>query len=176
MTTIINGSSPSVTFSDGTTQSTAFTTGAVTQSTIATGVAGTGPAFSASASGTTSCTTGTWTKITLDIKAFDTNNNFASSRFTPTIAGYYQINAQVQMGVSTIPCAVDIYKNGTTTGYAVGGFQSGQINANACISKLLYLNGSTDYVEMYAIQISGGTLTTIAGPVTQLNGSLVRAA
>lgn len=40
MSSIIGGSNPAVTFPDGTTQSTAFTTGAVTQSTIATGVAG----------------------------------------------------------------------------------------------------------------------------------------
>jgi len=139
-------------------------------------VSGNQPAFSAYAAGTTSLSNTTWTKITLGTEEFDTNNNFASNRFTPTVAGYYQISAQVQMGLATHPVGVDIYKNGGATGYVLGGFQSGALNANTGISKLLYLNGSTDYVEVYAYQASGSTQTTVAGNVTQMSGCLVRAA
>lgn len=148
----------------------------VTQSAIATGVAGTGPAFSVSQTTPQSIPNSTWTKVTIDSETFDTNNNFASSRFTPTVAGYYQINGQVQMGFSSIPCAVDIYKNGAGTGYSVGGFQSGVFSANSLNSKVLYLNGSTDYVELYVYQAAGLAQNTSAGNVTQLNGCLVRAA
>jgi hypothetical protein len=137
-------------------------------------VSGNMPAFSASAAGTTSIANTTFTKVTLDTEAFDTNNNFASSRFTPTVAGYYQISGQVQIGMSANPCAVDIYKNGTGTGYVVGGNQTGSLNANTGISKLIFLNGTTDYVELYAYQASGITQTTVAGTGTQMSGCLVR--
>ena len=45
----------------------------------------------------TGVTASTWTKITFTSEIFDTNNNYDSSRFTPTVAGYYQINATITM-------------------------------------------------------------------------------
>ena len=39
---------------------------------------------------------GTLTKVTFDTELFDTNNNFASSRFTPTIAGQYFFYSEIQ--------------------------------------------------------------------------------
>jgi hypothetical protein len=71
------------------------TAGTVTQTMLATGVAGTGPAVSAYESGNQSISSNVWTKVTLGTEEFDTNNNFASSRFTPTVAGYYQINGSI---------------------------------------------------------------------------------
>jgi hypothetical protein len=147
----------------------------VTQSAIATGVAGTGPAFAAYAGSTTSLSNTVWTKVTLDTETFDTNNNFASSRFTPTVAGYYQINGQAQINSATIPCAVDIYKNGASTGYVIGGFQSGQVFATTAVSRVIYMNGTTDYIELYVYQASGITLTTQNNIQTQMSGSMVRA-
>ena len=37
----------------------------------------------------------TWTKVTFDTELFDSNNNFASSRFTPTVAGQYYFCADL---------------------------------------------------------------------------------
>jgi hypothetical protein len=62
------------------------------------------PAFSARAATTQSLSNTTYTKVTLGTEEFDTNSNFASSRFTPTVAGYYLITGSVivQSGASAV--------------------------------------------------------------------------
>ena len=181
MTTIINGSSPSVTFSDGTTQSTAFTTGAVTQSTIATGVAGTGPAFSAYAANTQTISTGTWTKVVLNTKEFDTNNNFDSTtnyRFTPTVVGYYQVNGNASIFPATSVgfSVASIYKNGNEFKRGSVGYMNTFADGNA-VSALIYFNGTTDYVELYTIHNYGSSQVLNYGQAfCYLQASMVRAA
>lgn len=160
----------------GAVNDTYLNTGAVTQAKVATGVAGTGPSFSAYAGTSTTIPNSSWTKVTLDTEIFDTNNNFASSRFTPTVAGYYQINALGQVSSTAAPCAVDIYKNGSGTGYAVGGYQSATLYSTTSVSRVIYLNGTTDYVEMYIWQANGTSATAVSGTQNQMNGSMVRAA
>ena len=178
MTTIINGSSPSITFSDSTTQTTAFTTGAVTQSTIATGVAGTGPAFSAYLTANQSISFGNFTKITLNAKNFDTANAFDSTtnyRFQPTIAGYYQINAALgfQSSTSITRGFSSIYKNGNEW---VRGTDVSGIIYNSNVATVLYLNGTTDYVELYAYLTATTNIASGGSTVTQMSGVLVRSA
>ena len=65
-----------------------------------------GPAFSAYANAATSLTNGAFTKISFQVEDYDTNNNFASSRFTPTVAGYYQISAASHIGLSELNYAM----------------------------------------------------------------------
>jgi hypothetical protein len=145
----------------------------ITQPEIATGVAGTGPAFSAYASSGTSVANNTLTKITLDTEEFDTNNNFASSRFTPTVAGYYQINGCIGGAYATLVCT--IFKNGTE--YKRGVTASGATLNQANVSSIVYLNGSTDYVELYTYQGSGSTQTMSSGiSGAYFNGAMVRGA
>ena len=60
---------------------------------------------------------GTWTKVTFDTELFDTNGNFASSRFTPTVAGQYYFCADLHhynsaSGATTIRNTA-LYKNGS---------------------------------------------------------------
>ncbi len=146
--------------------------------TTASGVAVNGPAFSAyKSSGGQTISTASATKVTFDVESFDTNNNFASSRFTPTVAGYYQINANVTLGGSDTGVATIIYKNGNEEcrGWSVP--ISGVFNAVATACKVIYLNGSTDYVEVYAFQGSGGDRSVNAGiSQTAFSGALIRAA
>jgi hypothetical protein len=177
MSSIIGGSNPAVTFPDGTTQSTAFTTGAVTQSTIATGVAGTGPAFSAY--GTQTLSTTTIIKCVLNAKIFDTNSNFdalTNYRFTPTIAGYYQVNINHQYGAAGGAggvCIGYIYKNGAQYTVPLYEFLDTNLTSTAASGSLLVqMNRTTDYLEVYAFQSSGLNQTI----VSYFNGSLVRAA
>lgn len=149
----------------------------VTQAKVATGVAGTGPAFSAYASSTQSIPSAVATKITFDTEVFDTNNNFSSSRFTPTVAGYYQINANATLSGSTYGVAVIIYKNGAEESRGWTLPTSGVFNAVAVAAKVVYLNGSTDYIESYAYQGSGGAVNLSGGiSQTSISGALVRAA
>ena len=76
-----------------------------------TGLSAGGPAFSAYQSSAQSVTSSTYTKILFQTEDFDTNSNFASSTFTPTVAGYYQISAAVLPSTATSQTLVSIYKN-----------------------------------------------------------------
>ena len=134
-----------------------------------------GPAFRAYPSSTQSAlSAGVETKILLGTEDFDTNNNFASSRFTPTVAGYYQINAAAQVNGTTTFLNVIIYKNGSA--YRYGTYINTTLNNPvSVVSDVVYCNGSTDYIEMYAN--TGTSLSPIAASAnTSFSGSLVRGA
>lgn len=129
-----------------------------------------GPAFSAYVGTTSSMTGGAFTKITYDTEEYDTNSNFASSRFTPTVAGYYQINGGVASQGTPQEVITAIYKNGSAYKYGVD-----NASGNSTISSIVYFNGSTDYVEIYAF--SANTRNTATGQLyTWFNGSMVRGA
>ena len=138
-------------------------------------VSGNMPAFSAFAGSATSIANSSFTKILFNTEEFDTNNNFASSRFTPTVAGYYQINAAT--GLPYITAIISIFKNGTE--YKRGIQNSGATNnvGGVIVSSLVFLNGSTDYVEIFAFQNSGISQTNSAdSQTTYFNGAMMRAA
>jgi hypothetical protein len=147
----------------------------VTQAKLAANVAGNGPAFSAYKSGTqTGISAATWTKILFDTENFDTNSNFLSSTFTPTVAGYYQINAAVDLGSGTLGVGlIRIYKNGSYAvfGSGVNGSSLSEYYSNA--SGLIYCNGTTDYIEMYVYMSS---TSNIIYSGSSFSGFLARAA
>ena len=138
------------------------------------------PAFSAYLNSSQSIANATFTKIQCNVEEFDTNSNYDNAtnyRFTPTVAGYYQIDGSANYGSGTTGiCITIIYKNGTR-------FKDGVIigyNANgtsSTASALIYFNGSTDYVELYGYQ-TGGVSTTLTGTVnaTWFQASMVRSA
>jgi len=133
------------------------------------------PAFRAVNNADKSLANGTWTKVTLDTETFDTNSNFASSRFTPTVAGYYQFNGQGQVN-TTSPIGLRFYKNGSAYGgYSVSGSLAGALYGNGTLSDLIYMNGTTDYLELYAIQVSGGS-TNLNNGTGSFSGTFVRGA
>jgi hypothetical protein len=138
------------------------------------GVPVNGPAFLAFQSAPTSITNATSTKVLFGNEIFDTNSNFASSRFTPTIAGYYQINANVTINAGTGTNIVFIYKNGAD--YFRGGrVQTTTSPAGMTVAAVIYMNGSTDYVEIYAFT-NGGTADTEGNTSTNFSAFLARSA
>jgi len=162
----------------GSVSSTYLVDASVTQAKLSTNVAGNGPAFSACASGSQALTQSTWNKVNFGTEIFDTNNNFASSRFTPTVAGYYQISSNINFGsgASVTDSRVSLYKNGSVY---VSGTAIGATNSNGTpFTGLAYANGSTDYFEIYAY--TGTASTTLygdaGGPYTTFQGVLVRSA
>ena len=122
--------------------------------------------------------TSTFTKLTFDTETFDTNNNFASSTFTPTVAGYYQFNANALFNTITSGQVViiAIYKNGAAYTRGSGGYlnnTSGDIELT--VSALIQANGSTDYFDVYVFQNSGGNRDIFNSEVlTSFSGCLVR--
>ena len=130
-----------------------------------------GPAFRAYKTATQSITTLTSTKITFNAETFDTNNNFASGTFTPTIAGYYQINAALRFDSIYGFMRVMIYKNGAL--YAIG--TDSTAVAVGTVSDIVYCNGTTDTVEIWIF--TNVTTDTAAGSEnTYFSGALIKAA
>lgn len=142
------------------------------------------PAFSAYANSTTqTITTGTQTKVLFQTEEFDTNNNFANSRFTPTVPGYYQLNAEVRFeGASgTGETMIMIWKNGTEIrrGTSFKGVQIATDGWAMTVSSLVYADGASDYFEIAVQQGSGSNLnltTANTSSTTWFNGSMTRGA
>jgi hypothetical protein len=135
-------------------------------------VSGNMPAFSAYPSSAQSISGSTYTKVLFDTEEFDTNSNFASSRFTPTVAGYYQVTGGIQIA-ATAWSQIVFYKSGSF-------YKNGVQNASNSFSTnnssvLIYFNGTTDYVELYALaSATNNTNPGIAS--TYFQAVLVRAA
>lgn len=160
---------------------TVVTTGAnaaVSQTMLASNVAGTGPTFYAYLSGSAqSVTSSTYTKMALNAELWDTNNAFDSStnyRFQPSVAGYYQLNARIIPATSTTYTIIVLYKNGSS--FAVGFSGNNATNAPAGVSCIMYLNGSTDYAEVYGYTTGTSPTFSQNSDVCYFNGALVRAA
>ena len=134
-----------------------------------------GPAFSAYSSASQSFSSNTLTKVTFDTEEFDTNNNFASSRFTPTVAGYYQITGGLSANTALGYFFTAVYKNGSAYKRGNNYSTNSPFSPNAQTTALVYLNGSTDYVEFYGIGSS--SFSTYSGVDTvYMQGVLVRSA
>ena len=156
----------------GTVTGTMLASATVAQSNIATNVVGNGPAFVAYQSVAQSISNSAYTKVTFDTEVYDTNNNFASSRFTPTVAGYYQVSAGLQVAATTTNQIV-IFKNGGAYSYGIN--TSSLSYATNTMSCLVYCNGSTDYIEVYGL--FGATNNTSPSISTvYFQGALVRSA
>jgi len=147
-------------------------------------VSGNMPAFSAYKTSHQSYSNNTWTKITYDTEEYDTNSNFASSTFTPTVAGYYLFTARNQFiadGVAMAEINSAFFKNGSIAKTGTYKYQPAALTAQfgSNISAVIYCNGSTDYVECYG-RTDGSTLYVYgaagAAPYTYFQGTLMRAA
>jgi hypothetical protein len=147
--------------------------GAVVQAKLGTNVVGNGSLINATTTVSTSVPTGfPSTKITLNTVSPDTNNNFstANSRFTPTVSGYYQINGLVNAGGNGAnSLTAYIYRNGVAlaAGSAVSAstFQS-------VVPVILFCNGTSDYIELFASHGQGSTVSLTGG----MNACLIRSA
>jgi hypothetical protein len=118
------------------------------------------PAFSAYQSALNqTLTTNTLTKISFNTEEFDTNSNYDSAtnfRFTPTVAGYYQVTMNVAFttGQGATETVVYVYKNGSPFKLTADALASAYFYGGTA---LIYLNGSTDYIEAYAVTANAGT-------------------
>ena len=128
--------------SNGTTVFTASSTGiSFTNATTAV------PAFSAYNSAGLSISAATSTKMVFNIADFDTNSNYsiANNRFTPTVAGYYQISCAINFQSAGSPILIQLWKNNANySEFARVSGTAGTIGG----STLLYANG-TDYFEIF---------------------------
>ena len=101
-----------------------------------------------------SITRNTITKIQYDTEVFDANGWFDSTtnyRFQPDVSGHYLVIAIIgygNQGDSLDMMAGYIYKNGAEH-IAQETLYRGSYTNNFCLSGVVQLNGSSDYIEIY---------------------------
>ena len=139
---VIGTTNNGIKFSDGSMQTTASASG---------------PTFSAYMSAAPSLSGAT--KLPFDTTYFNVGScyNVSTYRFTPNVAGYYQVGIIMRSGEGNSTAAqhlTSLYKNGARFAYTQN-YTSGQ-PYNGSISGIIYFNGSTDYVKAY-FEASGGT-------------------
>jgi len=122
------------------------------------------PAFEASLSADQTLTDATNVKIQYDNEIFDTDgyyDNTTNYRFTPLVAGKYFVYTQNKIQCNTSNTMVSlnlyIYKNGSN--YRTTTFDPADNQANSLSitnSAVIDMNGSTDYVEVFAyVNVTG---------------------
>ena len=105
------------------------------------------------------------TKLTWSNEVFDTNDNFANNRFTPTVAGKYIVTASLYCNSAATWCQIYIYKNGTNIS---SNFDRTSVDTSVSATIVVDMNGSTDYLEIYG---RNGGSTSISGDTTLTNFS-----
>lgn len=137
-------------------------------------------AFSAYKSTIQSLPNTTFNKVLFQTEEFDTTSaydNATNHRFQPLVAGYYHIIGAVQIAASASTQLCSIYKNGVE--YKRGSQSGAAANSGwqSVVSALVYLNGSTDYVEIWSYQNAGGAVDiSAASHATYFQGILINKA
>jgi hypothetical protein len=148
-------------------------------------VSGAMPAFRAHSVTPTSITATVFTIVPINTEDFDTNSSFnptASGNayaFQPTVAGYYQLNATIVFGGSITRYILSFYKNGSAYSRPIDvPLASAAASIYTSASDMIYLNGTTDYVQLYGW--ANGTSLAFNVPATNewpiFSASLVRTA
>jgi len=125
-------------------------------------VSGNMPAFFAYPNANQSVTTNTFTLINYQVETYDTAgafNNTGSTvtlngisvpayAFAPPVAGYYQISINLASNSAMTRIYLALYKNGSFaySGNDINATQPNTLNS----SWLVYLNGTSDYIQLYA--------------------------
>ena len=132
------------------------------------------PMFLANLSSDQNLTNNARTKVQANTEVFDTAGNYDNStnfRFTPTVAGKYYVFGQIEVyavGLSNCQWILtEIWKNGTS-GTVFQGYtdfrNSYGDGGNAYAGGIFDMNGSSDYIELYAYPgYTSGTPVAAAG-------------
>ena len=126
---------------------------------VAVGTGGKTVAFRGHLSANQTVVTGVFTKINLDTASIDTDNALVDGKFQPSVAGYYQVNGGIGQACNptSTKTTCNLYKNGSVInwGSQVNTQTDGSYNSNT--SDVIYLNGTTDYLELYGRVVTTGT-------------------
>ena len=133
----------------------------ITQADLAANVTTNGPAFNAYRSTNQSVSSATWTKVQFNAEDFDTASAYDAStnyRFQPLVAGYYSIQFSVTSYSGAFTAVLSrLYKNGSGTN--IQAYNYGGTNAlddwGVGASTIIYMNGSSDYLEVYGFSFGG---------------------
>lgn len=155
----INGHAASASYADS--SGTAGTAGNVS-GIVARANGGTGsnkvPAFSVYRNSAQTLANNTWVKVQFNSELFDTDGYFDATtnfRFQPAVAGYYQISLEAACTYGSGDIGffrAALYLNNSSFCVAQNGTTSMSVIVCVHISRLIYFNGSTDYLEAYVNQ------------------------
>jgi hypothetical protein len=124
------------------------------------------PMFKANIGSAQTIAHNTITKLQFDTKSFDTNSwydNSTSYRYTPQKAGKYLVIAKVLYNNSNNgERLIFIYKNGSSVSQD-NVYQSGTPKEAISITSIVEMNGSSDYIEIFSKQVTGGNANTYSG-------------
>jgi hypothetical protein len=123
------------------------------------------PLFSAVQSVAQSLANNTWTSITFTTEILDRDNGHSTSvntsRYTGQTAGNYRVSGVATSVQATGQMLASIAKNGTRiSGAATTAPTTGAVAGAIALAPNVFLNGTTDYVELQGFQNSGGAVNT----------------
>lgn len=124
------------------------------------------PYFHANSGSATSIANNSMTKVAFTNEVYDSANNFASSRFTPTTAGKYVLHFSVAINTGSSASAVYpiLFINGAENGNAtrIRKYHNGSGGAIQTYhtTAIVSANGTGDYYEVYFYQNTGGSVDT----------------
>ncbi len=129
------------------------------------------PAFCAKYTSTQTLSNATATKIQFNSELFDEGSCYDNStnyRFTPTVAGKYVVGLKIKFNNSQ-SCRIFtmIYKNGAEYDRSEKWSDGSGTDLDPLAVTVIDFNGSSDYVEAYALQESGGSMDTNASVDTR---------
>jgi len=148
-------------------------------------VSGNMPTFSAYQSSAQTYSSGVTVLVQFQTENWDTASCFNNTNatvgsipayaFLPNVAGYYQVNAVVRSNNTNQEAQVSIQKNGSPWINGSNINISSGTQAGSIASTIIYLNGTTDYIQAYMYVGSTGTGSS-GNQSTQFSASLIRSA
>lgn len=95
------------------------------------------------------------------------------SRVTPTVAGYYRFTGTVWFATATTPVRTSIQwrvnSSAGATGPVIEDAFNGRQHSSPMSTAIIAFNGTTDYVELMALQDSSGNINTfVSGQVASI--------
>ena len=95
--------------------------------------------------------------------------SIANSLIIPNLPGYYLVMGSVM--ARAVPdgrqVIAQIYKNGVRVTYGTVDIQGADGISSSSASDLIYMNGTTDYLELYAYNSHSSALALYTGPSYQ---------
>ena len=132
----------------------------------ATATSSAGPSFYAYLGSNQTLSAATWTKVAFNTENWDTDSNYDTTtyRFTPTTSGKFNVNVSCFM-YDGPEYRLALYKNGSEVAFLdiKDNSSVSDMNPNLQGSTTVSLNGSTDYIEVYAFMRAGSTRRVDAG-------------
>lgn len=122
------------------------------------------PLFDAVQTAAQSLADGTWVPVTFSGETIDRDSGHSTaantSRYTAQTPGWYRVIGTGAVNIGTGRMHVAIAKNGTKVPSGSGALGNALGVAASPTEAVVYLNGTTDYVELMVAQVTGATANT----------------